>query len=279
LIKLLPKLLVTFILVKGSVLAQDFEVAPVRLDFNAEPGENQTKVVTVKNHSNKKTSFIITLADFMPSESGERKIMAPNSTKRSCANWLNINPSFFELNPGEESQIQVSMLVPNDEFGAAWCEMYFQTTVEQTSWSADKALGTGLMVSGRIGVLIFQSPKSNTNNLLKISNLIEVDRGAAKDRKFKAIIENLGDKVTKCKVYLIASNMETAEERQFEPQEFETYPKMSRTIELSLPDVLPNGSYALAAILDYGPKYSLEGAQLLIQVKKQAATPDSSVIK
>jgi hypothetical protein len=63
--------------------------------------------------------------------------------------------------------------------------------------------------------------------------------------------------------------------------EFVVFPKMSRTIELRLPNELVPGSYSLAAILDYGTKYSLEGTQILIDVKEQSnyIKPDTSGIK
>ncbi len=255
--------------IQKSLYAQDFEVAPVILEYNAEPGDNQTKVITVRNHENKKTSFLISLADFLPSITGETKTLPPNSTKRSCANWLNINTSFFELNPGDEIQIQIGMMVPNDQYSAAWCFLYIQPALEQSSWSAEKNLGAGITVGGRIGVLINQSPKSNTNHSLKISNLIEVTKQDSRERVFNATIENLGDKITKSKSYLIASNIKTAEEKQFPPIDIVVFPKMSRTIELVLPNELTQGSYSLAAIVDYGSKYSLEGTQILIEVKDQ----------
>jgi len=251
------------------------------LEYSAEPGDNQTKIITVKNHSNVKASYIISLADFLPTSSGEKKVVAPNSTKRSCANWLNINPAFFELNPGDEIPIQIGMMVPNDQFGAVWCMLYIQPSREQTTWSADKNLGTGITVTGRIGVLIYQSPKSNTNHSLKVSNMTEITKSGDNVRTFSATIENLGDKITKGKVSLIASNIKTAEEKQFKYIEVETFPKMSRTIELILPNELQAGKYSLAIIVDYGSRYSLEGTQIIIDVKDQTsiAKPDTSVFK
>ncbi len=251
-----------------SLAAQDFEVAPVRLDFAAEPGENQTKTINVKNHSNKKASFVVVINDFLPSSDGSRKSMPPNTTRRTAANWININPSFFELNPGEQIPIQVTMLVPGDEYGAAWCMLYIQPTTEQTAWSVDKALGAGVTVSGRIGVLVYQSPASNTNHSIKVTAFSETTISTDTDRKFLATIDNLGDKVSPCKVFLIASNIETAEEKQFEPVAVETFPKMTRNVELVLPkDTLAVGKYAIAVVVDYGPRYSLEGAQLVIDIK------------
>ncbi len=261
-------------------IGQDFEVSPVRLEFNAEPATNQTKTLNIKNHSGRKTAYTISISDFLVSSNGDKKTLPPNSTKRSCANWININPAFFELNPNEDISIQVSMLVPGEDYGAAWCMLYIQPSVEQTSWNADKKLGTGVTVTGRIGVEIYQSPRSNINQSLKISNLVETTTTNAVNRTFSATVENLGDKVTKFKIYLLASNILTAEEKQFPTQELEVFPKMSRNIELILPSELSPGKYALAAIVDYGPKFPLEGTQLIIEVKEavRAIVPDTTRI-
>ncbi len=249
-------------------LAQDFEVAPVRLDFNAEPGENQTKVINVTNHSNNKASFIVSISDFLPGSNGERQMMPPNTTRRSAANWLNINPSFFELNPGEQLPVQVTILVPGDEYGAVWSMLYIQPTREQTSWDADKALGAGVMVSGRIGILVNQSPSSNKNHSIKVTNLTEVTAAQDTIRKFSATIDNLGDKVTTCKVHLIASDINSSEEKQFPSFEVETYPKMTRNVTVELPKgELSPGKYAIAVIVDYGSKFALEGAQLVVDIE------------
>lgn len=246
--------------------AQDFEVAPVKLMFDAEPGTSQTRMVSVKNHSSRRVAFSFVLADFLPTSEGALNTLPPNSTKRSCANWININPSFFELNPGDAINVQVSMLVPGEEFGSAWCMLYVQPTREQTSWSADKALRAGITVTGRIGIQIYQSPKSNKNYAVKVGSLVEVTSASDTARRFVATIENLGDKVVTCKTFLLASNMLTAEEYQFPAQKVVVFPRMSRKVTLFLPDTLPSGKYALAAIADYGPKYPLEGAQIMIDV-------------
>jgi hypothetical protein len=250
------------------VFSQDFEVAPVRLDFNVEPGESQTKIINVKNHSNKKFTYMIAINDFLPASDGKKQIMPPNTTRRSAATFININPSFFELNPGDQIPVQVSMLVPSDEYGAVWGMLFVQPTQEQTSWSVDKELGAGVVVSGRIGIVLYQSPSSNANYSIKVTSIQEITTPEDVNRRFSATIDNLGDKVTSCKVHLIASNISTAEEKQFPSIEVESYPKMTRTLEVDLPkgELLP-GKYALAIIIDYGPKFALEGAQIIIDVE------------
>lgn len=259
---------IALLLVKTTlVFSQDFEVAPVKLDFNVEPGESQTKVINVKNHSNKKATYMVAINDFLPSSDGKKQIMPPNTTRRSAATFININPSFFELNPGDQIPVQVTMLVPSDEYGAVWGMLYIQPAQEQTGWSVDKSLGAGVTVSGRIGVVLYQSPNSNANYSIKVTSIQEITTPEDANRRFSATIDNLGDKVTSCKVHLIASNIKTAEEKQFSSIEVESFPKMTRTIEVELPkgELLP-GKYALAIIVDYGPKFALEGAQIIIDV-------------
>ena len=260
-------ILLSLILIGNISLAQDFEVAPVKLDFHIEPGENQTKTINVKNHGNQKVTYMVVLADFIPSSDGKRQIMPPSTTRRTAANWLNINPSFFELNPGDQMPVQVTMLVPGDEYGAVWCMLYIQPTREQSSWSVDKALGAGVMVTGRIGVVVHQSPNSNTNHSVKVTGLKDDGTDENGKRNFTATIDNLGDKISMCKVHLVVSNIQTNEEKQYPPVEIETFPKMSRTVELSLPtEDLTTGQYAIAVIVDYGPRFALEGAQIVISV-------------
>ena len=52
-------------------ISQDFEVAPVVLNFDANPGEIQEKSVHVKNYGNKVQSFQASLFDFKV-EDGKR---------------------------------------------------------------------------------------------------------------------------------------------------------------------------------------------------------------
>ncbi|MCK5823352.1 MAG: hypothetical protein KAG95_05070 [Bacteroidales bacterium] len=250
-----------------SLNAQDFEVAPVKLNFSAEPGETQSKTITIRNHANRKTAFVVTLGDFQPDSKGNKKKMKANTTKHSCANWISISPAFFELNPNDEKTITVNMQVPVDDYSTRWAMIYIKTTQEQTAFTADKELRAGVTVSGRIAVLVFQSPKSNTNYSATINNLIEVTEAKDTIRKFTANIDNVGDKIMQCKVYLIASDLLTAEETNFDPITIESYPKSSQTVELKMPkNLLPSGKYALAAVLDFGSKTNLEGTQLLITV-------------
>ena len=246
--------------------SQDIEVSPVSLLFNAEPGETQTRLITVKNHGNKNTEILLSLQDFLIGKEGEREYLPANSTRNSIANWISISPSFINIPPNEEKTVSITLQAPIDDYSSKWGIVSVSTTTERTAYNAGENLTAGVGVLGRINVNLSYSPASNQNFKAKISNLKEITTEEDTVRVFTANIDNIGDKITECKVYLIAANLQTAEEKQFPPITVTAYPKSARLVELKLPDVLSKGKYSLSAILDFGSRSSLEGTQIIIDV-------------
>jgi len=256
-----------FILVWVSVShAQDFEVSPVTLLFNAEPGESLAKTITITNHANKATTITLNIDEYEPGSN----VVKTNATtdKRSCKNFISLSPQILEMQPNEQKQVIVNLQVPFDDYSTRWAIIYAQTAKERTSFTADKQLATGMSVSARIGVKVIQSPKSNNKYAVKVTNLKEITTDKDTARTFTAELSNIGDKTAKCKVYLVASNLATGEELQFQPSNLETFPDLVHEVKLYMPkNKLAPGRYALAAILDYGSQSALEGTQILLDVK------------
>ena len=251
-----------------KLAAQDFEVAPVRLDYNVEPGESQSRTVTIKNHGNRKETFTIRLNDFLVQRDGSLELLPPGSTRNSISGWINLNPSFVELQPNESATIQVNLQAPADDYSAKWGMMSFFTTAEQTAFTADRDLATGVRVSGRIDIYLFYNPASGDPGRVEIGNLREVASENNDERLFAVNLDNPGEKIMNTKVYLIASNLQTGEEHKFRTIDVVSYPQTARIVELSLPNTLPPGRYALAAILDYPGSASLKGTQIMINVEE-----------
>jgi hypothetical protein len=249
------------------IVGQDYEVAPVQLFFSAEPGESQVKVVNIKNHSSQQTSFILSLSDYDIDSKGGKKVLPANSSKYSIANWISISPSFFELEPNSERQITVSVQPPIDDNGSRWGMIYVRPAKEKTSFDAGKELSAGVFVSSRIVIDVYQTSRSNKNLKAKIDQLREIKSDDPEKRRFSAIVTNLSDIIIPCKVHLIASNLKTGKEHQFPHVQFQSYPKNTQKIILTMPNKLSKGKYAIAAVLDYGSSVTLEGTQMVIEVK------------
>src|SRR5665647_1284117 len=116
------------------IYAQDFEVSPVLMNFTADPGEVQTKQINLINHSSKPQTYTMKISDYELDGEGNKKAIAAGKSKRSCADWLTINPALIELKPNESAKVEAIMTVPKDGFSAKWCMVYVEVTKEQSSF-------------------------------------------------------------------------------------------------------------------------------------------------
>jgi hypothetical protein len=251
----------------NQLLAQDFEVAPVRVNFNVAPGETQSRTVTIKNHSNRRETFTMRMQDFLVNRNGNMEMLPAGSTRNSIANWININPSFVELEPNESRTLQLNLQAPVDDYSSKWGILSFLTTQEQTAFQADRDLQTGILLSGRIDIHIAYNPATSEAGRLEITQLQEVQSQNPDELRFSVNLDNMGERITTGRIFLIASNLSTAEERRFPTMEITTYPQTSRTVILTIPKGLTQGKYSLAAILDYPGSPSLKGTQIIIDVE------------
>lgn len=250
-----------------TMFSQDFEVAPVLISFDANPGEIQNRILTVRNHSNERQKFVLNLSDYIINEKGAKQGVEAGSTSRTMADWLTINPAFIELNPNESAEVQLILSVPRNGFSTRWGMIPVEVAKEQSASNVDKQLATGVLLIPRIVVLLQQSPRSNLNYKGTVSGLTEVTGAGDEFRSFEATLINQGDKVLDAKVFIAIANMETMEEEQMKPTNVTIYPDQSRTVKLTLNKKLQPGKYAIAYLMDYGHRSSIEGSQMLLEVR------------
>ncbi len=248
--------------------AQGFEVAPVLVSFDAEPGTSQSKTLTLQNYFNQRRAFNLTIGDFTRNNKGEKQYHnAGKLGERSCADWITITPSYIEVNPNESVEVTVTMTVPTGQKNTRWAIVYVKAAKEQNSFNADKNFASGVVISPTIGIQVYQSPKSNTKYSAQIKNLKEITRIDEKQRILEAEIYNTGDKNLDCKVFLLIANLSTAKEVKTPPIKIPILPEGMQAVQLKLPDNLEKGKYSVAAILDYGHGSDLEGVQMEIEIK------------
>ncbi len=262
--KLFIKLILIFLLLGGfEVKSQDFEVAPVKMYFKVDGGSKQMKKLTIKNHSSIKQQYVIVTEDFIIDKYGNKKTLPKNSTKSSCAEWLTFSQFFFDINPNESIEVDVTMSPPSGDMSSRWAYMYVQTATERTAFDADKeSTRTGINLSARIAIQVFRSTKVKQEPKGIIEQLREDTEDTDGGRVFTALIKNTGSTIFNSKVTILAANLTTGEETEITKIETEVYPGFSREIKFKLAKTLPKGEYSLVAILDYGSKTSLEGTRL-----------------
>ncbi len=263
----LIKLLIFIVFCTISVHAQDFEVSPALINFIADPGESKQVEVNVTNHSDKPTTFIITQGDFAFDEQGRQIVAHKDSIEHSISEWLSSEPNKLDILPNSSGRFVVTLTVPLDATRERWGNIFVETAVEQTAFSADKGLKAGVNLSPRIAIVTTHKFKTREEGLAIIRNLAQV-KTASKDSlmEFEAEVINDSQYILSCKVHLVASHIATGKKTQFPPISFNSFPGYKKLIHLKIPEKLPKGRYALAAILDYGSQTHLGGTQIILEI-------------
>jgi P pilus assembly chaperone PapD len=261
------KLIFFSLLILGSTKAQDFEVSPVLMSFNANPGEIQRKTINLINHASIPQTYTFKLADYEVDDKGKKKSVPVGTSSRSCAEWLTINPSIVTLNPNQSATLDAIITVPKDGFGTKWCMIQVEPSREQSAFEVDKTLATGVLISPRIVILVKQAPKSNKECKATLSNFIETTKPGDTKRSFDVLVKNIGENIIDGRVFLNLADIQTAEEKKYDAQKVLVYPGASRVITLKIDNNLFKGKYALAAILDFGNRQPLVGTQMMLEVQ------------
>lgn len=240
--------------------SQDFEVSPVLIEFNAEPGKALTKNIFVTNHSSSKQSFSLTLADEVFFEGGKKHYKSAGTTPQSCANWLSIFPTYFDLNAGERQEIQLTIKVPGENYQTTWSTIFVKSAQERGAAAADKSLNTGIVVNPRIAIKVFQSPNSNTNYNAQFAGAKQLD-----PERVELSIQNTGEKIIKPKISAEIINNSTGETIAVDPMPSFVLPGITRAVPFVLPE-LKAGDYTAVFIMDYHKNSDLEGYELNISI-------------
>ncbi|MCB0431397.1 MAG: hypothetical protein H6585_10460 [Flavobacteriales bacterium] len=251
-----------------SAFAQDFEVSPVVINFEVEPGGIATQKVLIRNHANTAQHFEFKLGDYEVDEHGSKKRLPPGTSPKSCSDWISVNPSFLELKPNEETEVNVIMAVPKSGTDTRWGIIYVQAATERTSLDVDKNVAAGVLLKPRIAVFVSQSPKSNTNWNGKLERLHEVPNARTPTlRTFEVQVNNTGDKMLEARVYLVLADVNTGEEKKYPETKKTMVPGSKSVFKLSIPkeDIKAGKKYALAAVMDYGHRSALEAVQIMIE--------------
>lgn len=261
-------ILILILLSSEPVLkAQDFEVSPVVVQFKTNPGETETRKLTVKNYYAVKQKFTLKAVDYTVDSEGVKHPASYGGTSRSLSELMVLNPSLLELNPGESAEVELVMTVPKADSKTRWGMIQVQVSREKSTSDADKNLATGVIVIPRIVVIVTQSPSSNVNYAANVAEIKEIEPLDSGNRTFEVKLQNTGDKIISGQLYLAIADIATATEKKYKSMEVTIYPEASKTAVISIPEQLKPGKYALAALFDYGHQMPIEGTQILIEQK------------
>ena len=80
-------------------------VSPSHFHFTQEQGQIKTYDITVKNTTSTAKSFNVNIYDFDMNGKGKSSFLPPGEGKYSLSKWMNISPTFIELEPFKTKKV------------------------------------------------------------------------------------------------------------------------------------------------------------------------------
>lgn len=265
--KIFTGLLFGVCIMPAFLFAQQINVNPSTLTFNLAPGTSEIRYITVRNVTNKRHTFQLTMADWYRDSLGNHVYLKPGDLKQSCASWVQLGVNVVELDPDQVVDIPVTLNIPAGikEDGMTWAMLFIQNYLsDDTTAQTTARISTTIREIFRVGIHIYQTPPGVTAKSALAVSLTQ-DKKNADTYVFE--IKNTGPTMLNCYTNLELTNIESGQEFKLEVQDFPVFPGGERLVEFKLPPTLPKGNYSALAILDYGVNSPLEAIESTIVIK------------
>lgn len=139
-----------------------------KLRLSIKPGETKAGAIQVNNSGNKAVKVKAYLSDWVykPEGDGNKNFLPPGTTPLSCAKWVNLNPTEFELYPDETRSVNYLISVPKDASGGHYAVIFFESDM-----GVQEIKGSQVKVRGRVGSLIYIESEGHVERKGEITDL------------------------------------------------------------------------------------------------------------
>jgi hypothetical protein len=241
-------------------------VRPVTVDFSVRAGQTGEKKILITNTLDIKKQFIVYTSDWERDTTGAHVYSEPSNNPHSCAKWLMVDKTFFELEPEQTEELNLTLNTPIDSTAMNkmnWCMLFIETTQEKKVKDTT-GLTTTIASRFRVGVHIYQTPPGINYKEVK---LVELESLRNEKNKYRITCENTGAVQLHCTSYLELSSVEDGSRIKLPAIEFPLFPSQKRYLDFEIPTSTKKGKYILTGIIDAGEEVPLEAGQLTIEVE------------
>jgi hypothetical protein len=251
-------------------------VSPSRLRMSGAPGETITRKIKITNDTPQRNSFKLSFQDFNMNGLGKSSFIAPGEGEYSLARWATISPTFVELEPGEKTEVTLTMTLPANEAArkAAWSILMVEQTAEKRSLElpnpGSENVAFGIIPTFAFGVFLYQNPPNVANNQVEITDFF-LDLENKKEvqdvpGQVAFMAENVGDGIAYCTSYVELTNLNSGQQERLPVKHFTMLPNLIREFRFYLPSNLGSGKYSAIAVLDFGSTEEIQAAELEFEI-------------
>lgn len=131
-----------------------------KIRLSIKPGESHSGVIQVNNAGSKPVKVTAYLSDWVykPEGDGNKVFSPPGTTPLTCASWINLSPTEFELYPDEIRSVNYTITVPVEATGGHYAVVFFETDLGEQDIK-----GMKVKLRGRVGSLVYVESEGNVN--------------------------------------------------------------------------------------------------------------------
>lgn len=245
-------------------------VSPSHFHFTQEQGQIKTYDITVKNTTSTAKSFNVNVYDFDMNGKGKSSFLPPGDGKYSLSKWMNISPTFIELEPFKTKKVKVTISVPSDDNGrkAAWSILMIEQEAPRNNLVNTKKDGNtvafGIVPTFAFGIFAYQNPPNVLTNNIEFTEFQFLENDAV--NKLLLEVQNKGDGIAYCTSYIDLTNLDTGEQQRLRVKNFTIVPDLTRDFIFNLPQTLQKGKYLAVGVLDYESSEEIQAAKLEFEI-------------
>jgi hypothetical protein len=245
-------------------------VSPSHFHFTQEQGQIKTYDITVKNTTSTAKSFNVNVYDFDMNGKGKSSFLPPGEGKYSLSKWMNISPTFIELEPFKTKKVKVTVSVPSDDNGrkAAWSILMIEQEAPRSNLVNTKKDGNtvafGIVPTFAFGIFAYQNPPNVLTNNIEFTEFQFLENDAV--NKLLLEVQNKGDGIAYCTSYIDLTNLDTGEQQRLRVKNFTIVPDLTRDFIFNLPQTLQKGKYLAVGVLDYESSEEIQAAKLEFEI-------------
>ncbi len=128
-------------------------LSPVRVEHAIPPGELWTDVATVENVSDRPLRARVTVADWYLERNGTPVFVKRGTRPRlSMSEWIDVNPTEFEIGPGQKQVIRYTLTVPAGLPHASYRTAVLVESLPDFAGTPDRNVA---YLTARIGLIIY----------------------------------------------------------------------------------------------------------------------------
>lgn len=266
--------LVVMLAVVAVPLFGSISVAPLSVLFTVQPGEAESATFVIRNSGTEPAEVTVTLHDWWRTADGGFLIYEPESLERSCAAWTVYSAEALTLEPGEEEQITVELLVPETISGDYWAVLLVEeqpTPVEEDQ--ADEGLTNTTRVAVTYAIkLLYVDPVHRELS----AEIQEIEVLKQRPLQLRIAFANTGTSHVATSGTVEVRDIFGETIRSFTVDPFPSLPGEEKRLVIEDPsdEALPIGLYYVIAVFDFGGDHLIQGG-LQLEIESDSTADES----